>query len=566
MHKKLPIGIENFKEMHDEDFYYVDKTGLITELMNDWSKVNLFTRPRRFGKTLNMSMLRYFFEVGTDKSIFDGLKVSEDKELCEKYMGKYPVVFVTLKGVDGLDFESAYQRLRSLIRNEASRLSVLRDSALVDETAKSSYLRIIHGEDTVEDITGSLSLFCQLLEQHYGQKAVLLIDEYDVPLDKAYNHGFYDQMIDLIRSMFGAALKTNDSLFLAVLTGCMRISKESIFTGLNNLRVHTISDAKFNEYFGFTDDEVKDMLKCYGLESHYQETKEWYDGYRFGGQDVYCPWDVINYLYDLRASEDADPKAFWSNTSGNDLLRRLIDKADAMTKSEIERLVAGETVEKDINQELTYREIEDSIENIWSVLYTTGYLTMAGKTNRGTYMLRIPNEELRIVYRKQIIEWINKSIRRDADTDKLKDFWKALEAGDAKSVETYINNMLGRSISILDPKGDDLKRENSYHMIVMALLAANAGWVTRSNIEAGDGFADLIVETDNIDAGIVIELKYVRDIKDMEAASATALKQIKDKHYYEYLYNEGREDVMLCGMAFCKKRCRVVSERLQPER
>ena len=566
MHKKLPIGIENFKEMHDEDFYYVDKTGLITELMNDWSKVNLFTRPRRFGKTLNMSMLRYFFEVGTDKSIFDGLKVSEDKELCEKYMGKYPVVFVTLKGVDGLDFESAYQRLRSLIRNEASRLSVLRDSALVDETAKSSYLRIIHGEDTVEDITGGLSLFCQLLEQHYGQKAVLLIDEYDVPLDKAYNHGFYDQMIDLIRSMFGAALKTNDSLFLAVLTGCMRISKESIFTGLNNLRVHTISDAKFNEYFGFTDDEVKDMLKCYGLESHYQETKEWYDGYRFGGQDVYCPWDVINYLYDLRASEDADPKAFWSNTSGNDLLRRLIDKADAMTKSEIERLVAGETVEKDINQELTYREIEDSIENIWSVLYTTGYLTMAGKTNRGTYMLRIPNEELRIVYRKQIIEWINKSIRRDADTDKLKDFWKALVAGDAKSVETYINNMLGRSISILDPKGDDLKRENSYHMIVMALLAANAGWVTRSNIEAGDGFADLIVETDNIDAGIVIELKYVRDIKDMEAASATALKQIKDKHYYEYLYNEGREDVMLCGMAFCKKRCRVVSERLQPER
>lgn len=394
--QKLPVGIDNFEKLRKEDFYYVDKTGLIIDLMENWGEVNLFTRPRRFGKTLNMSMLKCFFEVGSDKSIFDGLRIAQEKELCETHMGKYPVVFLSLKGVDGLTFETAYRALCDIIRSEALRLQYLTNSEQLSEEEKKSFRAILRNEHDDSDIRGSLKMLSSLLEKHYGQKVILLIDEYDVPLDKAFHHGYYDQMIDLIRAMFGAALKTNDSLFFAVLTGCLRVSKESIFTGLNNLMVHSTSDIKFDEYFGFTENEVQVMLDAYELSAHLDEAREWYDGYRFGGQDVYCPWDVINYCYALRGDPEAEPKAYWINTSGNDMVRRLIEKgSDGTTQMEIERLIAGETISKSLNENLTHNEIDRNIENIWSLLYMTGYLTIAQRPSGGKYALRIPNHEIR---------------------------------------------------------------------------------------------------------------------------------------------------------------------------
>ncbi|MDO4387122.1 MAG: AAA family ATPase, partial [Clostridia bacterium] len=390
--KKLPVGIDSFEKLRREDFYYVDKTRMIVDLMANWGEVNLFTRPRRFGKTLNMSMLKCFFEIGTDKSLFDGLAVSKEKALCEKYMGKYPVVFVSLKDVDGLTFETAYQSLCQLLVAETTRLCFLQESDRLAANEKAFINRMLHEQYTEMDIRGSLKMLCSLLEKHYGQKPILLIDEYDVPLDKAYYHGYYPQMIDLIRAMFQSALKTNSSLFFAVLTGCLRVSKESIFTGLNNLMVHSISDPSFDEYFGFTDEEVGKMLSDYGLEAHHQEAREWYDGYRFGGQDVYCPWDVINYVYALRVDPQAEPKAYWLNTSGNAMVRELISKsADGTTQMEIERLIEGETITKTLNEQLTHNEIRSSIGNIWSLLYMTGYLTTTQRPSGGRYALRIPN-------------------------------------------------------------------------------------------------------------------------------------------------------------------------------
>ena len=564
---KLPIGIDNFRKLREEGFYYVDKTALIEQILNDWGEVNLFTRPRRFGKTLNMSMLKSFFEIGTDKSLFDGLYISGNDKLCSEYMGRFPVIFITLKGVEGLSFEEAKDRFAYIIGNEIGRFRFLLESENLSGEDKNRFAALDRFRAGLSEMDGktlaaSLKILSELLYKHYGQKAVILIDEYDVPLDKAFQNGYYNEMVTLIRAMFGDALKTNEYLQFAVLTGCLRISKESIFTGLNNFKVLSVTDKRFNEQFGFTDEEVRQMFSYYGLESRLIDTKAWYDGYRFGDKDIYCPWDVINFAYDLRADINQRPRAYWINTSGNGLLRRLIEKANVTTKNDIERLVAGETIEKDIHQELTYNEIEDSIDNIWSVLFTTGYLTMVEETDNGTYKLRIPNEELRTVYKKQVLEWINKSIQKEADGDKLESFWDAFAAGAAEAVEKYITNMLTRSISVFDVKGDDIRRESSYHMIVMALLAANPNWNTRSNVEAGNGFADITVELDNPDTGAIVELKYTREFADMEDSCQTALSQIREKHYYKYLQNEGREDIMLYGVAFCKKRCRVKVERL----
>ena len=553
--KKLPVGIDSFEKLREEDFYYVDKTGLIRDLLNNWGEVNLFTRPRRFGKTLNMSMLKCFFEIGGDKRIFDGLAISREKALCDAYMGKYPVVFLSLKDVDGLTFEDAYERLKQLIRNEAFRLAALRESAAITDEEKSAYLRIISENSTFADITGSLRMFCTLLEKHYGQKVFLLIDECDVPLDKAYAHGYYDRMIDLIRSMFGLALKTNDSLFFAVLTGRLRVSKESIFTGLNNLMVHSISDMNFDEYFGFTDSEVGDMLAYYGLESHHEEARRWYDGYRFGEQDVYCPWDVINYCYMLRVDPKAEPKLYWLNTSGNELVRSLIDKTKSgTTRMEVEELIAGNTITKQINEQLTHNEIKSSVNNIWSLLYMTGYLTIAQRPTGGRYTLRIPNYEVKQIFMQQVLEWFgDKAV---AEADQLSDFYAAFEKGDTETITSYLNKQLIATVSYYDAY------ESFYHGFLLALLNTCASWQVASNVETGIGRGDIIVEREDGALGFVVEIKEIKDRNRLDAACDAAMKQIEEKDYTAVLRRYGVEEIWAYGIAFCEKRCRVIAKQM----
>lgn len=558
--KKLPVGIDSFEKLRREDFYYVDKTRLIIDLLKNWGEVNLFTRPRRFGKTLNMSMLKSFFEIGTDKTLFDGLAISEEKELCEAYMGKFPVVFVSLKDVDGLTFENAYGKLRDILRAEISRLSFLMQSEQIAEDDKYSFERFLREQDTLDDVQKSLKMLSSLLYQHYGQKVILLIDEYDVPLDKAFQHGYYKEMAALIRSLFSRALKTNDFLQFAVLTGCLRVSKESIFTGLNNFKVLSIADSRFDEHFGFTDAEVKQLLEDYGLSDHYDETKDWYDGYRFGHTDVYCPWDVINYVDLLRDDPQAEPQAFWINSSGNDLVKRFVDKADKTTQDEIERLIAGEAIEKAVRLELTYGEVDNSIDNLWSVLFTTGYLTQAGRVERGVYKLIIPNREVREVFVFQIQEWFKNTVVRDEKP--MQAFCQAFLDGNAEEIQRRLTIILGKMISILDTKAKDDQKENFYHGLLLGLLRSEPNWLILSNVESGEGFSDILIEPEDPDAGMVIEVKYSPTLAGMESACQAAMAQIKEKHYDERLRNEGRENITAFGIAFWKKRCRVCFEKL----
>ena len=556
--KKLPVGIDSFEKLRREDFYYVDKSGLIIDLLNNWGEVNLFTRPRRFGKTLNMSMLKSFFEIGADKALFDGLEISKETALCEAYMGKFPVVFVSLKGVDGLTFEDAYTMLKTIVRTEASRHYYLKTSEKVSTENKQIFEEILSGK--YEEMADSLRLLSQMLYQHYDQKAVLLIDEYDVPLDKAFQHGYYKEMVALIRSMFGQALKTNDFLQFAVLTGCLRVSKESIFTGLNNFKVLSITDSRFDEHFGFTDAEVKRLLDDYNLTAHYGETKEWYDGSRFGSVDVYCPWDVINHVDRLCGEPNAEPQAYWINTSGNDLVKRFVDKADKTTQGEIERLIAGEAIEKAVRLELTYNEIDNSIDNLWSVLFTTGYLTQAGKVERSVYKLIIPNREVREVFILQIQEWFKETVVQDEKP--MQAFCKAFLDGNAEEIQKRLTVILGKTISILDTKAKDEQKENFYHGLLLGLLRSDPTWSILSNAESGDGFSDILIEPEDPDAGIVIEVKYSPTLAGMESVCEAAMNQIKEKRYDERLRNEGREHITAFGIAFCKKRCRVVFEKL----
>lgn len=562
---KLPVGIDNFEKLRREKFYYVDKTKLIEQLLEQWGEVNLFTRPRRFGKTLNMSMLCQFFGIGTDKTLFDGLYISRNKKLCEAYMGKFPVVFISLKNVEGLTFAEAKYRFVEIIGREADRFRFLLSSEKLTESEKERYQALIsmnNGQYIMDEknLSSSLRVLSELLCKHYDQKTIILIDEYDVPLDKAFQHGYYREMVVLIRGIFGDALKTNDFLQFAVLTGCLRVSKESIFTGLNNFKVLSISDSRFDEQFGFTDEEVEVLLKAYHAESHLTETKEWYDGYRFGNTDVYCPWDVINHVDRLTGDPNAKPEAYWINTSGNGLVKRFIDKADKTTRDEIERLIAGEVIEKFIRLDLTYDEIDNSIDNLWSVLFTTGYLTQAGMTEAGAYKLVIPNKEVREVYKLQIQEWFKRKIFNNAE--QLKAFWNAFEKGEVQSVEKYLNKTLSNSISVFDTKAHNEERENSYHVLLMGLLAGEEDWLVKSNVEAGEGFADIIVEPEDPDEGIVVELKYSKEISGMDQACEKALAQIKERRYQEYLQNDGRNEILVYGIAFCKKRCKVVVEKL----
>ena len=561
---KLPVGIDGFEKIRRNGFYYIDKTELIEQLFLNWGEVNMFTRPRRFGKTLNMSMLKCFFEIGTDSSLFDGLYISEKQTLCEQHLGKYPVIFLSLKGVEGLNFSEAKRRCIQLIRREAERFYYLKDSERLLDLDKKKYHQLLDMKDQPEDVDiviSSIKTLSDLLYKHYGKKTVILIDEYDVPLDKAFQHGYYKEMIYFTRGLLGEALKTNDSLNFAVLTGCLRVSKESIFTGLNNFKILSITDTRFDEQFGFTDTEVRKLLSDYHLEDRFAEVKEWYDGYRFGKADVYCPWDVVNFVDRVKDDPEARPEAYWINTSGNDLVKRFIDKANKTTKNEIERLINGEAIEKELRLDLTYEEIDQSIENLWSVLFTTGYLTQTGRTEKGAYRLIIPNREVREVFRLQINEWFKKSIF--TNTERLTAFWKAFEGGDTEGIEQYLNRVLSNSISVFDTKARKEEKESSYHNLLVGILTGNADWLVKSNVEAGDGFADIIVETDNPDAGIVAELKYTKNFDEMRIACRKAMNQIRDRRYQEYLLNDDRRDIRLYGIAFCKKRCCVISEKLE---
>ena len=566
--RKLPMGIENFERIRKDGFYYVDKTGLIRDFLESPAYVSLFTRPRRFGKTLNMSMLKYFFEIGSDTmpfdngSIFDGLEIAGEKELCEKYMGKFPVISVSLKNAASDSFSSAKEMLCSIIGQEALRFLFLSESDRLSETERQQYHAMIHvGSDgifTMKDslLKNSLLLLSRFLQKHFGQKTILLIDEYDVPLDYAYRYGYYDDMVELIRTLFGAAFKTNDSLEFAVLTGCLRISRESIFTGLNNFKVYTVKDVRYKEYFGFTDAEVRQMLEYYGFSDQYGAVREWYDGYRFGSLGIYCPWDVVNYCADLRDGSVTEPQNYWVNTSSNSIIRKFIDMADAATKDEIERLIGGGSIRKKIRQELTYRDLDSGIDNLWSILFTTGYLTQDGYHDNGMTGLVIPNREVRWIFEEQIQDWFKAETRKDLQM--LENFCRAFEKNDTDAIEKGFTAYLRKTISVRDTSVRKDMKENFYHGVLLGLFAGMKGWKVKSNAESGDGYSDISVEVEDKDIGIVIELKYAENAA-FDNACKEALKQVYDNNYEEALLDDGMTTIYRYGIACYKKRCKVVS-------
>ncbi|EEG94271.1 hypothetical protein ROSEINA2194_01909 [Roseburia inulinivorans DSM 16841] len=555
---KLPVGIDDFKKIREAGFYYVDKTKLIEQLLQSWGEVTLFTRPRRFGKTLNMSMLKSFFEIGAEKSLFQGLYISEKEKLCAEYMGKYPVIFLSLKGVEGLHFADAQKMLMTIINNEVRRHYYLKTSDKLTVEDRKQFEKMLLNEDV--NLVDSLRLLSQLLYLHYDQKVVILIDEYDVPLDKAFKNGYYQEMVSLIRGLFGQALKTNEFLQFAVLTGCLRVSKESIFTGLNNFEINSIVDIEHEEGFGFTDAEVMQMLKYYHCTERYSDIKEWYDGYHFGNADIYCPWDVINFVKKLLTDSNAKPSAFWINSSGNDLVKLFVDKADQSTKDEIERLVTGKSVTKRIRLDLTYDEIENSIDNVWSVLFTTGYLTNIGNPESGVYELVIPNREVHEVFVLQIQEWFQRSVAKE---ESMPEFSKTILNADAEELQKQLNVIMSRMISVLDTKAREEQKENFYHGLLLGLLrGSNPDWLIKSNRESGDGYSDILIEPENPDAGIIIEVKHAASISGLDKACENAMAQIKNRRYDETLRENGRCDILAYGIAFHKKRCRVVCERL----
>ncbi len=560
--RMLPMGIENFKEIRTGNYYYVDKTGLIKTLLEHFGKVNLFTRPRRFGKTLNMSMLKYFFETGSDMMIFERLEIAKERKLCEEYQGKFPVISITLKGATGLNFEEAKAMLRFIVGNEAMRFQFLMQSDQLTEIERKRYEALINidntGAFTMSDelLKNSLQILSQMLRKHYGQHVVMLIDEYDVPLDKAYQSGYYDSMVELVRVLFGNAFKTNDSLKFAVLTGCLRISKESIFTGINNFSVYTVKDVQFHEYFGFTDMEVRQMLEYYGFMENYDIMKEWYDGYHFNSLDIYCPWDVVSHCHALKMYPDMEAQNYWINTSSNDIVRRFISQADAATKDEIEQLINGGIIRKKIRQELTYRDLDSNIENLWSILFTTGYLTQCGQDEDGMTGLVIPNREIRWIYEEQIQEWFKEETRRD--TQKLENLGRAFEQNDTETIEKEFTSYLRKTISIRDTSTRKKMKENFYHGILLGLFAGMSGWKVKSNAESGEGYSDISVEVEDKDIGIIIELKYAEKAA-FDEGCREALRQIHDKNYEEALIDDGMKTIYKYGIACYKKRCKVVS-------
>ncbi len=561
MQAGLPMGIENFKEMRARGYYYADKTGMVRELMNHMGKVNLFTRPRRFGKTLNLSMLKYFFEIGCDDTLFKGLEISGEKELCARCMGKYPVISISLKGVSGRRLEEAKGMLRRMVTEEAQRFEFLMHSSRLSHTEREQYRALVRvnqtGSFSMDDelLKDSLRMLSRFLHKHYSQQAVILIDEYDVPLDKAYHAGYYDDMMELLRGLFSQALKSNDSLYFAVLTGCLRVSKESVFTGLNNFKVYTVQDVRYQEYFGFTDSDVRKMLAYYGLVQHYDEIREWYDGYRFGDTGIYCPWDVINYCADLRDGNAVKPQNYWVNTSSNDIIRQFVDKAKASTRKEMEVLIDGGSIKKEIHQELTYRDLDSRIDHLWSILFTTGYLTQRGSDGDLTELV-IPNREIHTIFVRQIREWFAEETEKDSH--RLERFCRAFEENNIAAIEEGFTSYLKKSISIRDTNVKKERKESFYHGILLGIFGHMDGWDVRSNAEAGDGYCDIAIEVEDARIGIMIELKYAENAR-FDAACDEAAKQMRERNYAELLIDDGMETIFQYGIACYKKRCKVVS-------
>ncbi len=573
--KNLPVGVESFEEMRREEFYFVDKTGLIKELLNNRGKVNLFTRPRRFGKTLSMSMMKSFFEIGCDESLFEGLEISYETKLCEEYMGQFPVVSLSLRGVEAFDFQTACRMMARVINEEARRLQFLLESERLTDIDKEAYYGLLKKDMDIDALSCSIREFTEVLHKHYGKRVIVLIDEYDVPLAKANEYGYYDEMVMLVRSLFGAALKTNDNLQFAVLTGCLRVAKESIFTGLNNFKVLSIMDAAYDEYFGFTDTEVREMLRYFGFEHAYDKVKEWYDGYRFGNTDVYCPWDVICYCDKLRFDPKLQPQNFWINTSGNQVIEHFIERMDRqkkfrkddgtedkarLTKGEMERLINGDAVQKEIHQELTYKDVYSSVDNIWSVLFMTGYLTRRGDADGNTVNLVIPNREIRNVYTEQIMKLFKEQVSRDGET--LDAFCEALLAGKPEEVEKQFTSYMEQTISVRDTFVRKPLKEYFYHGILLGILGFKGGWSVTSNREAGDGFSDIQIAIDDEDVGIVIEIKYAQN-GDCEAECRKAFKQIDANRYAENFYQDEVGTLLKYGIACSRKKCRVMLEKVQ---
>ena len=557
MQKKLPIGIENFEDMIKENYYYVDKTGLLKQLLNEHGLVNLFTRPRRFGKSLNMSMLKYFFEIGNDQAIFEGLEISKDKELCDQYQGKFPVISVSLKGAKAGNYEDAKAMMKYIMAAESRRLYDRMSGDKLSEKQKEQMKSLMSDNMKDTEVMTALWILSSILKEYYGKKVIILIDEYDVPLDKAFENNYYNEMIILLRNMLKQSLKTNDNLYMAVLTGCLRIARESIFTGLNNFNIFSITDQYFDEYFGFTDKEVKEILQYYKVPEAFEQTKKWYDGYRFGNTDIYCPWDVINHCRALKVEPDATPQPYWINTSGNYIVKRFIERANQQTRREIEQLIEGKAIQKEIRLELTYNELDSTIENLWSVLFATGYLTQQGKPQGRTYSLIIPNESIRQIFIEQIQEWFKETTRKDEN--RLKDFCKAFEEGNAEAIEEQFNNYLMKTISIRDTF--TTKKENFYHGVLLGLLSYDPDWYITSNQESGDGYSDIMIEAEQARIGIIIEVKYAENIKTLDKACQKALKQIKEKNYDQKLEEEGYETILNYGIACYKKRCKVLVDK-----
>ena len=557
MQKKLPIGIENFEDMIKENYYYVDKTGLLKQLLNEHGLVNLFTRPRRFGKSLNMSMLKYFFEIGNDQAIFEGLEISKDKELCDQYQEKFPVISVSLKGAKAGNYEDAKAMMKYIMAAESRRLYARMSGDKLSEKQKEQMKSLMSDNMKDTELMTALWILSSILKEYYGKKVIILIDEYDVPLDKAFENNYYNEMIILLRNMLEQSLKTNDNLYMAVLTGCLRIARESIFTGLNNFNIFSITDQYFDEYFGFTDKEVKEILQYYKVPEAFNQTKKWYDGYRFGNTDIYCPWDVINHCRALKIEPDATPQPYWINTSGNYIVKRFIEKANQQTRREIEQLIEGKAIQKEIRLELTYNELDITIENLWSVLFATGYLTQQGKPQGRTYSLIIPNESIRQIFIEQIQEWFKETTRKDEN--RLKDFCKAFEEGNAEAIEEQFNNYLMKTISIRDTF--TTKKENFYHGVLLGLLSYDPDWYITSNQESGDGYSDIMIEAEQARIGIIIEVKYAENIKTLDKACQKALKQIKEKNYDQKLEEEGYETILNYGIACYKKRCKILVDK-----